>query len=431
MTPLQKLEVRQSERRQRLNELGALDNLEDAQRTELDTLSADYGDGERQYRALKTAEAADTEAAAAKAGEGEPSDRLELRSRARIGNYLAAYLKGADVTGAELELRQEAGGGPGELPLEMFGSTAELEKRADSPSLAPGTGRGVNVEPIRPMIFARSIAGRLGIAMPQTGTGSFSTMTITAGLSAEAKAAGGDAESSAATITPQTTEAHRVSARLSVRIEDVVRIGTESFEASLRQNLTLTMSGQLDDYCLNGTGNSNQPKGLLPTLTDPTDPTAVVTWAGFVEALADGIDGGPWAEDLTAVKLLVNAETMRLAEQTFREPTGTEAQGYATPGEMSAAAYLRAHSGGFYASARMPDTASNIAQAVRHRSGTMGLDGVNAGRTAVMPTWAMLAIDDIFTDSAAGTRHITLHAMVGDVLIEQSAAYDRVDLKVS
>ena len=276
------------------------------------------------------------------------------------------------------------------------------------------------------MIFARSIAGRLGIAMPQTGTGSFSTMTITAALTAGAMAAGGARESSAATLTPQTTEAHRISARLSVRLEDIYRIGTESFEAALRQNLGLAMSAQLDDYCLNGTGSSNEPKGLLPTLTDPTDPTEVVSWVGFIEALSAGIDGGPWAEDLTAVRLLVNAATMRKAETTFQAPTTSGANG-----EVSAAAYLRSHSGGFFASARMPDTASNIAQAVRYRAGTAGLDGVDAGRTAVMPTWAMLAIDDIYTDSAAGTKHVTLHALVGDVLIEQADAYERVDLKVS
>ena len=359
---------------------------------------------------------------------GEDPARLELRSRARLGNYLQAALTGKEVAGAELELRQEGDGAGNEVPLELFGT---LEKRADTATPAPSTGRGVDVEPIRPMIFARSIAGRMGIAMPQTGTGSFSTMTITAGLSAAAKGIGDSAESSAATLTAQTTEAHRLSARLSVRLEDIYRIGTESFEAALRQNLSLTMSAQLDSYCLTGTGSSNQPEGLLPRLDDPTDPTEVVNWAGFVAAVAAGIDGGPWAEDMTAVRLLVNAETMRLAEQTFREPTGTEAQGYATPGEMSAAAYLRAHSGGFFASARMPDTASNIAQAVRHRSGTMGLDGVNAGRTAVMPTWAMLAIDDIYTDSASGRKHVTLHALVGDVIIEQTDAYERVDLKVS
>ena len=427
MTPLHRLNRRQSERRQRINELGDLETLDAEQIAELKETRAAYDAGEEQLQALEAVAA--TEDAAASAEATEDPARRELRSRARLGNYLQAALTGKEVAGAELELRQEGNGAGNEVPLELFGGT--LEKRADAATPAPSTGRGVDVEPIRPMIFARSIAGRMGIAMPQTGTGSFATMTITAGLSAAAQGINDSAESNAATLTAQTTEAHRISARLSVRLEDIYRIGTESFEAALRQNLSLTMSAQLDGYCLTGTGASNQPEGLLPRLTDPTNPTTVVDWAGFVAAVAAGIDGGPWAEDMTAVKLLVNAETMRLAEQTFREPTGTEAQGYATPGEMSAAAYLRAHSGGFFASARMPDTAANIAQAVRHRSGTMGLDGVNAGRTAVMPTWAMLAIDDIYTDSASGRKHVTLHALVGDVIIEQANAYERVDLKVS
>ena len=71
----------------------------------------------------------------------------------------------------------------------------------------------------------------------------------------------------------------------------------------------------------------------------------------------------------------------------------------------------------------MPDTpgsgANNkIADAIVHRRGRPGL------RTAVHPVWASLQIDDIFTDSASATRHITLHALVGDtVLLVQPAAY--------
>ncbi|MCY3661325.1 MAG: hypothetical protein OXH28_00705 [bacterium] len=431
MTPKQKIELRQSERRERLNELAGLDTLTDEQTTELNTLTGEYQTGERQLRAAIIAEDAETAAATAAGDGGEDPERRALRSRARLGNFLQAALTGAEVTGAELELRQAAEGSAGDIPMELF---APLERRADTASTAPTAGRGVDVEPIRPAIFARSVAGRLGIAMPQTGTGSFSTMTITTNLTAGAMAAGASRESTAAALTAKTTEAHRVTARLSIRIEDIYRIGTESFEAALRQNLTLAMSAQLDDFCLNGTGASNQPQGLIPQLTDPTDPTDVMDWAGFVSLAAGGIDGGPWAEDMTAVRLCVNADTIRLAETTFREPgtVGTPADQYSdTPGEMSAAAYLRAHSGGLFASSRMPATASNIAAAVRYRAGTTGLDGVNAGRTAVCPTWAMLAIDDIYTDAAAGTKHLTLHALVGDVLLEQSDAYERVDVKVA
>jgi len=98
---------------------------------------------------------------------------------------------------------------------------------------------------------------------------------------------------------------------------------------------------------------------------------------------------------------------------------------------MSAAAYLRAQAGMFSASSRMPDTAATIAQCVRYRAGTMGLDGVNATRTATCPVWNELGIDDIYSDSASGTRHFTLHSLIGDVVIQQPASYERVDLKLA
>ena len=115
MTPRQKLEVRQSERRQRLNELAGVDKLEDAQRTELDTLTAEFADGERQFRAAVLAEDTDaqTDTADAKAA-GDPLDATErerraLRGRCNVGPYIVAALTGADVTGAELELRPGRG----------------------------------------------------------------------------------------------------------------------------------------------------------------------------------------------------------------------------------------------------------------------------------------------------------------------------------
>ena len=139
---------------------------------------------------------------------------------------------------------------------------------------------------------------------------------------------------------------------------------------------------------------------------------------------AGGIDGGPWAETMREVRLLVNAEAMRKAETTFQAATNYK-------GEMAAAAYLRSNSSGFFSSSRMPATASTIAQCIRYRAGTMGMDGVNAARTATCPVWNHLGIDDIFSDSASGTQHFTLHALIGDVLITQASAYERVDMKLS
>ena len=433
MTPRQKLEVRQSERRQRLNELAGLDKIEDAQRTELDTLTVEFADGERQFRAAVLAEDTDAQTdAAAAAAAGDPLDSAELerralRARCNVGPYIVAALSGSDVTGAELELRHAAGLAAGQIPIEVFDTPRET--RAES--LAPATGTGVNVDLIKPMIFANSIADRVGVAMPRVGSGTYSTMTISTSTSAEAVAPGAAAQVTAGVLTPQTTTAHRVSARLSLRIEDIQTVGAGNFETVLRQNLTLAMSAQLDAYLLNGSGAGVVPEGLLHGLDDPTDPTAVATWDDFVAALVDGIDGGPWAETASDVKLIVNAETMRLAEKTFTPTVGDATKGIASQSPMSAARYLREHTGGIIGHSRMPATASTIAECLRYRNHTMGLDGVNAMRTAVCPTWADLSITDIYTDSAKAITHFTIHALIGDVIREQPTAYERVDLKVS
>ena len=348
--------------------------------------------------------------------------RLELRSAAKLTNYMLSHAQGKMNSGAELELQQEAQ--VNGIPAELF-DVATRQTRADT--LAPTTGTGVNVDPVRPMIYARAVLPRLGVAMPRVASGSYSTMTVTMGVTAAAQTAGAAFVATAATLTPQTTRNHRVTGRLSLRVEDIQHVGVDNFESILRQNLMLVMSDELDKLGLKGDGVDPDPEGLFPQLTNPTDPTVDVTWPLFVAAMAGGIDGGPWAETLQEVMMLVNPETMRLAESTFQSGTGNQA----TPGDISAAAYLRANTAGFFSSRRMPDTVSDIAGCIIYRAGTMGLDGVNAVRTAVCPMWNEITIDDIYSDSASGIHHYTLHHMIGDVLIEQPNAYSRVDLKVS
>ena len=241
----------------------------------------------------------------------------------------------------------------------------------------------MNVDLIKPMIFARSIADRIGVAMPRVGSGTYSTMTVSTSTSAEAVAAGAVAAQTAAELTPQTTTPHRVSARLSLRIEDIMTVGVGNFETILRQNLTLAMSSQLDQYLLNGSGASNIPYGVLARFDAPTAPSVVVDWDEFIAAVVDGIDGGPWSETASDVKLIVNPLVMRLAEKTFTPTVGDATKGLASQSPMSAARYLREHTGGIIGHSRMPaKTSANIAACLRYRNSTMGLDGTNAMRTA-------------------------------------------------
>ena len=423
MTPLQRIRRQQSEGRDAINALLLIDTeLDDAQRDELQGLTTRQSHLELEYRAAVAidgpVEIRDDVPVVSK----DQQQRLELRSAAKLTNYMLAHAQGRMNSGAELELQQEAH--VNGIPIEIF-DIARRETRADT--LAPTTGTGVNVDPVRPMIYARAVLPRLGVAMPRVESGSYSTMTVTMGVTAAAQTAGAAFVATAATLTPQTTRNHRVTGRLSLRVEDIQHIGVDNFESILRQNLMLVMSDELDKLGLTGDGVDPDPEGLYPQLTNPTDPTVDVTWPLFVAAMAGGIDGGPWAETLQEVMMLVNPETMRLAESTFQSGTGNQA----TPGDISAAAYLRANTSGFFSSRRMPDTVSDIAGCIIYRAGTMGLDGVNAVRTAVCPMWNEITIDDIYSDSASGIHHYTMHSLIGDVIIEQSNAYSRVDLKVS
>ena len=409
-----------------LTTLTGKDDLSDEERTQLGDAEQRYTSMQVEIRAARTLVEAEGEGETRDAPpDGEQRERIELRSKALLTNFLLAAAQGRMVSGAERELQEAAEVRDGAIPVELFDvPETRRETRADTVTPSPTSGTGVNLQPIYPLIYARSVLPRMGVNMPRTGSGTFSTATITAGLSAAAKGKGDAQESTAATLTPKTTTPHRVSARLSIALEDVATIGTASFEPRLREALQLAMADRLDHLGLTGDGQAPNPQGLLPQLTDPADPTSVVDFNGFVQLAADGIDGGPWAESMGAVRLLVNADTMKLAERTFQTATSYQ-------GELSAGAYLREKTGGFSASSRMPATATTIAQCIRYRDGTMGLNGVNAMTTAICPVWNELGIDDIYSDSASGIRHFTLHSLIGDVVITQANAYERVDLKLS
>ena len=166
MTPAQRklreLRERQSRERGRMAELALVDELTEEQRTELDTIERGTPDLERQLRAATVA---------VEHEESEQRERLELRSRASLTNYLLAAARGRIVDGAEVEL-QAAAGVQG-IPLELW-DVPDTEQRAVTG--APGTV-GVNLDPIRPAVFANSIAPRLGIQMPRVASGTYATGT--------------------------------------------------------------------------------------------------------------------------------------------------------------------------------------------------------------------------------------------------------------
>ena len=356
-------------------------------------------------------------------GNGRPTDpevreRLELRGRARLGGFLAAAMQGRLPAGAEHEFAAALGAQAGHVPMDLWEGdrpveTRQREGRAATP--APATGTGITVAPVQPFVFAPSIAPRLGIDMPSVGSGGYSELTITTALPAAPKAKGANADDTAGVLTPLIANPRRISARMSVTLEDVAQIGQANFEAALRANVSMALSDEYDNQAINGDGTAPNVEGLIDQLTDPGNPTAVADFAAFLKAAADQVDG-LWAGSLSDVGIVTNPDSYRLSARVFR----------AVSADLSFSDYARSALGGWWTNKRMPATAAMIARGIVYRMGRMGL------RTACHPTWGTVAIDDIFTDSRSGQRHFSVHALVGDkVLIVQPGAYNLVEYKVA
>ena len=420
MLQSQRLAIEQSEKRERVNALLSQESMTAEERSELDPLQKRLLELEPEYRAALASEGADLEDAKANAGEpdAELRERIQLRRKAQVGNFLRAAIMGRGVTGAEAEL--QAASGEDGIPIELWDIPEERAGRAEERAITPAPGTvGINFDPVRPAVFAPSVVDKLMVDMPRVASGTYATGTISSTVgsvvTADAVAKSAEVPQTAGAITVQTTTPHRVGASLGLTLEDIAAIGTENFESILRENVSLVLSAELDDQMLNGDGMNDDLIGIFERLTDPAAPAAnVETWTRFLAIQSGGIDG-LWATMLSHIAMVVNPETYRLACATFQ---GTDS-------EESAASYMDRMGAGFWTNSRMPDKAAHIAPGILCRKGRPGM------RTAVAPVWGNLSVDDIYSGARKGERYFTISALVGDVILVQPSAYAQVAFRVS
>ena len=356
-------------------------------------------------------------------GDPERREAAKIAKAAKLGAYLTAALTGRNATGAEAELRALHGVGDDAIPMALFDvphreevERREREERATTP--APATV-GVNLGMVEPFVFAPSIAPTLGIEVRQVSTGTYAIPRVsTAPSTAAPKAKSGAADATAGALTVVSATPKRVPARLTLTLEDVAAVGTDSFESGLRQALQGQLSHSLDNQVINGDGQAPNLSGLFQQLDDATADAVTLTFDHGLGKLADLIDG-LWATMTSHVVQCVGVDTYKLAAKAVSVP----AEG--GKGELTLADYLRMHSGGFHTNSRMPATAAMKQKGLAYRMGRMGLT------TAVIPSWGRIAIDDVYSDSDKGERHVTLSAIVGDLLIVQPGAYAEVEYKVA
>ncbi len=423
MTPAQKIELELSKTRSRLNEIAGIQEITPEIREEAARLEVSYSDLELRHRASiigqPSPETRETTT------DPEMRERIELRGKASLTSFLRSAIAGRLPSGAEAELMSAAGISEG-IPLELWDTPRPIEERAVAD--LPGTV-GINLDRIRPAVFANAVLPRLGVEMPRVESGTYASATISTSQSATAQAKGGAAVGVAGAMSVTTATPKRISGRLEIAIEDIAAVGQQNFESALRENLSLVLSDALDNAGLNGDGQAPNLTGLFTRLTDPTAaPTAVADFDRFAGSHAGGVDG-LWAETIKDVAIVVGPATYRLAAGTFQTATNYK-------GEMSAAAYAMMNSGGFWTSKRMPDAATfltvdDVQQAVLYRMGRSMMGGMPGMRTAVCPHWNVISIDDIYSLSASGQRAFTMHVILGDVIIVQPDAYAQIAYKVA
>ena len=261
MTNAQRIALRISEVRQRLNEISGLegDAFTDEVRTEAEGLTTEYRDLEIRHRAAIVADG--IQESEKDGPDAEERERLELRGKARVSDFVTAVLTGRPVAGASAEYA-DAAGTPGVMPLDLLDTpeARETETRAVTPG--PSTETVTATRPTVPHAFARTDAAALGISMPMVAAGEahFPALTTAPPAAPKAKDAAADATAAAFALTKRTPG--RITGQFVVRVEDIALF--PSMERDLRRGIAGAMADNLDDQVIDGSGAGANLSGPVP-----------------------------------------------------------------------------------------------------------------------------------------------------------------------
>ena len=260
MTITQKIQLRLSECRQKLNELLQVESRSAEQQTEMETLTKEVGAKEPELRAALASEPDPNETRV----EGDASN-LELRSLihdASPGRILAAVHSRRNTDGREAEIQAHYKVGGNEIPHAM------LEVRAQTQ--APTNGSTQQAEIIQP-IFGQTAAAFLEIPQPPVEPGAATYPIISSRPSPETPAEGASvtADIPAQTFAAELLGPQAAQAQIEFSREDAARF--PSMSDALGRVIVDAVGFELDRQLLRHT-----TEGLLTAgLTAPGNPGAV------------------------------------------------------------------------------------------------------------------------------------------------------------
>ena len=436
MTNSQKLAIRSSEIRSRLNEISGLapDAVTDEIRTESDALRAELGTVETQHRAALTVEGAaelDAEGAFGN-GDGEPAETRALLGRVTIGDYLAPAAAGSGISGAAVELAGAldvaVAGGSGGVAISwrvLAGAAPAPEARSEErafTSTANNDGSTMQ-RPILQRLFGPGVMDSLGVRMDTVPVGMSEWPLVTGGVApAQAKEGVAAAAAAAMPFSFAVLKPKRLTGRYEYSHEMAASVG--DLEQAIRRDLADAIKSSMSNQIINSAAPTVAiPQnilggGFLVKLAVPGDAPATSDYEDYAGAHAGGIDG-IHAEAEREVSSVIAVDVYKHAATTYQ----------AGSGESGSEALAR-RSAGCRASSYMP-AAANTGQA---KNNIFHLGGPNGGAMrgdSIAAMWPTLeVIRDIYSQASQGVT-LTWVSLWDASVAFRAAAYQRLAFKIT
>ena len=389
------IQGRQSELRSRLAVLAAQETRTADEETELTAVETKLSGCEPELRsALAAAAAEDDTARTVETTDPENRERLELRGKTGIGDFLSAAAVGGPVTGAAAEYAAACGVPVGGyLPMAIFARSAPtVETRA----ITPGPAVKGALQPTVPYVFERSAAASLGIIMPSVPMGQVQIPKVTTAPPSDTLAKDGSAPATAAAVSLVNQAPVRIAGSFEVRTEDLAVMPT--LEAALSEAMQGSLSNELDEQTFNGA--AGELDGLFTQATAVSAASAVETYVTGIGRFAALVDGRH-AYTLADVRAVIGSKTFALYAGVFANTN---------KGDVSLFDYLTRMLGSIRVSDRVPGVSS---------SAQKGIVVLSASSTPPkIHVWdAMQIIRDPYSGAGAGKVTLTATALVSPLYI--------------
>ena len=373
MTPVQTIQLRMSELREKINGMVEVRDGDADKLAERQKLTAELKAQEVELRAAIEADDADDTTS-------ESREWGDVSSRFDLGELFTNVMEHRASAGAIGEVQKERGLAPNDIPTEML-----MEERAVT-SAPSDTGR--TQTEITGFIFPQSVAAFMGIQSPIVPVGDTAFPVLTSDPAAGVPAENAEQSETTGAFSADVLTPGRIQASFFWSREDAARMA--GMGDALKEALQGGLADKLDKEILQGT------EGLLTGTKLPNHArSAASDYAMYVAELLYSRVDGRYAFDLSDIRVVMGSDTF-----------GNAATKLPSAGEENALARIRNDSGGVRVSANVPATASHKQNA---------LVRLGNRRDMVAPVWgAVTLIPDEITLAKKGQIQLTavlLHAV--------------------